>query len=285
VNRTVTTPAPLRAALLVVGVAFVVRILAAFPGFLHPDERFRAPDTPGYWSPALALVATGHFQEAPDDPRPLVGRPPGFPAVLAGGIAAWLHAFNITAVAQAPLLLSDTLFALVVAGQLWCAVRYLNRGRTADAVGLAAVCGLGCLVRPLGLAGVPAHPDRYPDENSRVGYPLRRAREIVLGHPGATLRLSGSPFVFLPGAPTLLQTWGSTTGGRHILGVPHEKGLIAAVRNYFGDKVGILAYLLPALILVGSPTRRLSSSSESGSSSAAAAGAARGLPLPPERAA
>lgn len=155
---------------------------------LHP---FARPDTPTYVLPALALLEDGRFLDAPGGAAPATIRPPGYSLLLAaiwavtgrswqaavlagcligaltaiavfkagerlgglgvGAIAALLYSLNMTAIAAAPLVLSDTLFVFVAAWQFFFFVRFYRTERLLDlwfSVGLAA---LACLVRPSNL--------------------------------------------------------------------------------------------------------------------------------------
>ncbi len=373
------SPGSARRSLLVFGLALAVRLAVAAPGLSRPEAVFSRPDTPTYVEPARALAATGRYLEAPGSARPATLRPPGFPAFVAAFLAAGtglgavaaalcvagaltallvyragllvasepaaftaglLFAFNITAIAHSPLLLSDTLFTLGAAAELLLALRILARGRLADVAAAALVAAAGAYIRPVGLpwggavvllalvrpsrtarrrtagillaavlfaapllpwmarnasvgagfqlhtnlghtvldhmaaavlaedtgrpeetvredlrAGVrrefAAHPDRYRTPGARNAYRVRRGRRILAEHPLTTLRLTVSPVVLLPDAPTLFEDLGVTATGRGTLAVIHERGLLAGVRHYFGGRAWILLLLLPALALAG----------------------------------
>lgn len=180
-----------RAITLIFAIALIVRFLMIIPGLSEPEKTFIRTDSPSYIQPALALLKRGAFLENPDGDRPSTKRPPGFSVFLAGVfainggglrlpvgllclisasmcfpiflvgrrlagarvglLAALLYAFNITSIGVAPLLISDTLFTLFVAWQLYFFSRFVFSPRLTYlllAVGLAAV---SALVRPISM--------------------------------------------------------------------------------------------------------------------------------------
>ncbi len=66
-------------------------------------------------------------------------------------IGAGLGAFYLTAIAAAPLILSDTLFALIAAGEFYCFLRFWKRGQFRFGWASALLAGIGVLVRPINL--------------------------------------------------------------------------------------------------------------------------------------
>ena len=143
-------------------------------------ERLLRPDSDGYLSPALALAA--------GDGYPTTTRPPGYPLLAAavyscrgnntvlafcgmlaaigacaitgfaakeyggkmcGIIATGLSLFHITVIANAPLLLSDTLFFLFAALQLWLFVLFYRRKKLRFVLICAAIAAIGTLIRPI----------------------------------------------------------------------------------------------------------------------------------------
>lgn len=144
-----------------------------------PDRLLR-PDSGGYLEPAAALAQGAGY--------PTTTRPPGYPllaaavyvcggdnAVLAfigtlsaigacavtglaageyggkkcGIIAALLALFNLTVIANAPLLLSDSWFFLFAALQLWLFVLFYRRNDCRMVWGCAAIAAWGTLIRPI----------------------------------------------------------------------------------------------------------------------------------------
>lgn len=174
-----------------------------------PTQRFSRPDSSGYLGPALALAESGRFLDAPGGEPSAVRAPgfpvlaalvyrlsgignngalavililfstaAAIPVWLAGRelggrwtgeIAAGLMLFNLTMMAQAPMLLSDTLLAFTAALQFYWFVRFLRHGRPADYLWCILFAALGALIRPINsvwilpalvlLAAAPA-PDR-----------------------------------------------------------------------------------------------------------------------------
>ena len=176
------------AAFAVFAVAFALRLAVALPALSGGDwRRFERPDTPGYLIPALALArgeaypGTGRVPgfpffaswflrgDSPDDPD---FDPRAFAVVLCavGGIAAavvflagacrsfWtgvvagaLYAFNLTAVANSPMLLTDTLFGLFAAGQFLLFMLFWRKKRLWCFPCLVLVAALGALIRPINI--------------------------------------------------------------------------------------------------------------------------------------
>ena len=141
--------------------ALAIRILCAWPALSSPELLTRL-DTVTYLSPAQALAENGRMSVEPGAEELAVQRPPGYIAFLAALIvlgcstagfgvagcildaltvfpvaligkslagrragfwAAVLYALNLTALANAPLLIADTLFGFLCACQVLCFVR------------------------------------------------------------------------------------------------------------------------------------------------------------------
>ena len=147
-------------------------------------ERFHRPDTSGYLEMARSLAENGDFGG-------LTGRVPLFPAVcaffikFAGGYwqgmlisflvilsigtiwlvrkcamefkpgsenaAVWLFALNITAVANAPMLLTDSLFALIAAVETLYIFKFINSSKPVHFITASAAASVGTLLRPINL--------------------------------------------------------------------------------------------------------------------------------------
>ncbi len=170
---------------------FLMRLMIAIPGIQTPEQTFSRPDTGSYLNPAIALAETGKYETAPNSEKPATLRPPGFSVALAailtvsahnlkvaviilclissliclpvfytgkllggfavGVIAAVLFALNITAIAAAPMLLSDSIFCLTAALQLYFFTRYFINGRRILYLCIAvALAALASLIRPIG---------------------------------------------------------------------------------------------------------------------------------------
>ena len=156
-------------------------------------EAFSRPDTPGYLQPALALADSGEYLDGPGG-APSVTRAPGFPffaaAVLrcSGGsfgalavvlalvnaaavlpigwgtrrlfgagpslAAAGVTALHLTAVAQGPMFLSDSLFFLCAAVQFWCFALFYTTKRAGYFPLTMFTAAVGALIRPINVAWV-----------------------------------------------------------------------------------------------------------------------------------
>lgn len=169
-------------------VALIIRSVFAFDGY-ETQMRFHRPDTESYQVPARSLVTTGDYRGV--DGMLTAHRTPGFPMFLAvcsifGGemiavfllillssvavfpiygmcrkfapplpsfLAAGLFVLNPTAIGNAPLLLSDTLFMVFIAFALRFLTEYLLEKKHDPAMLFFAVAfaGIGTLIRPLNL--------------------------------------------------------------------------------------------------------------------------------------
>ena len=170
--------------------ALTIRILCALPALRSPDLLMR-PDSATYLQPALALVEDGAMNVAPGVKEAAVQRPPGYIFVLAalisvfgrsivlfalaGGLidaltvfpvaltgrelagrqagfrAAVLYALNLTALANAPLILADPLLGFLCACQVFCLVRTWRTGRLTDFLCGAVFAAAASLVKPVNL--------------------------------------------------------------------------------------------------------------------------------------
>ena len=175
----------------IVAVGAFLRILPAIPGWAAgASERFSRPDTPGYLEIAQALgccdIFGGGTARPPGFPAvaaavfavtgsgevgltvlsvllallasalPLLvyfaGRE--YAGVRAGLAASALTALSLTAAANAPMLLSDTLFSLAAALQLWCFIRFVRRRDWRAFVLSLAAASLGALIRPINIVWI-----------------------------------------------------------------------------------------------------------------------------------
>ncbi len=174
--------------------AFGLRFgLAAF-GMGDAPARFSRLDTFGYLEPARAIVAEGAFNTGPGSGVPMTDRPPLYPLLLASliflfgecypviiaalcligaltvipiyltsrlftthwgaMIAAGLYAFNITAIANAPMLLTDMFYAFLVAWQLYFFALFYVKKRPCWCYAAIAVAAISVLARPIAQAWI-----------------------------------------------------------------------------------------------------------------------------------
>ena len=183
---------PLRILLfaLLVAVALVLRLLPLGAALASPEfpDNISRPDTPGYLSPARSLAFSGTYEgtgRAPGFPfflslcfRATRSGDCRLPAVLltiagiltaalcgaaarihsgdrrTGFLAALLAALNLTAIANAPMLLSDTLFGLFAALQWLVFVIALRRKEVLWLPLAAGIAAVGALIRPINVAWI-----------------------------------------------------------------------------------------------------------------------------------
>ena len=169
-------------------VAFVIRVLCAWPALQSPELLTR-PDSATYRLPARAIEENygKKMTIAPDSDLPAVQRPPGyifflvlvgrslvhiavagclidaltvFPVALAGrrlagrraGFwAAVLYALNLTALAAAPLILADSLLGFFCAWQVFFLVRAWRTKRLSDFLIGAGFAAAATLTKPVNL--------------------------------------------------------------------------------------------------------------------------------------
>ena len=159
--------------------AFILRIIPAFSA-VSDEKRLIRPDSSGYLEPAKELLASGTYSST--------RRPPGYPVFVsaiyavggnnsavvfiqvlisvavcavtacaareyagnaAGNLAGLFMALNLTAIANAPLLLTDTFFALFTAITFYLFIRYKKSSRLPWLIGTAAVAAVATLIRPI----------------------------------------------------------------------------------------------------------------------------------------
>ncbi|MBE6365032.1 MAG: hypothetical protein E7053_04685 [Lentisphaerae bacterium] len=160
--------------------ALILRLIPTL-GAISDETRLLRPDSIGYLAPARSIAESATF--------PTTRRPPGYPllasavyfsglgnktlaviqviisvatcAVTAwaataysgkksiGNIAAALMAGNLTAIANAPILLSDTLFALFAAGEFLFFIRYYQQKKCSDLFLCTFIAALAVLIRPI----------------------------------------------------------------------------------------------------------------------------------------
>lgn len=166
----------------IVGAAFILRLFPAF-SILEFPERFIRPDTPTYLEPAKALLE-GRFSGTGRAPGytllaaftmvtapgkhlfflaltgvllstltifPLFAAAKELFGLKAALIGSALFAFNLTAAANAPMILSDTLFGLFAALQFWFFTRFYRRKNSCDFLLCILFAAVGTLIRPINL--------------------------------------------------------------------------------------------------------------------------------------
>jgi 4-amino-4-deoxy-L-arabinose transferase-like glycosyltransferase len=165
--------------------ALILRLIPALSA-ISSENRLLRPDSAGYLGPAAELAQNGTYSTT--------RRPPGYPLLAAavyavggnntalvfvqvlisvaacavtalaareyagracGNIAACLMAANLTAIANTPLLLSDTLFALFAAGEFYLFIRYRNSKKLSHLLCCTAVAALAVLIRPINQLFLP----------------------------------------------------------------------------------------------------------------------------------
>ena len=164
---------------LVLSAALLLRLIPAICA-LSDAERLVRPDSAGYLAPAYSMAESASYNTT--------RRPPGYPLLAAvvfvfggdaaalaiiqviissvtclpvylaakeyggkicGSIAAWLLALNITAIANAPLLLSDTLFAFFAAWQLYLFLKYCKNNQLKTLLYGVLIAACAVLIRPI----------------------------------------------------------------------------------------------------------------------------------------
>jgi hypothetical protein len=95
-----------------------------------------------------------------------------------------------------------------------------------------------------------AYPEKYSTDKSIMDYRMEKAKEHIFNHPVLFMRLHLQPMILAPGVPSFFEILGLTQTGRGTLDVLHRKGVLAAIKNYFGDKTWLLITTIPLLLIV-----------------------------------
>ena len=170
--------------------ALVLRVVLALPALAAPETLLR-PDSASFLEPARALACGDWFRAAPGSEEWSLLRPPGYPlflapamklgggallaAALAGCIwsasAVWPVAWAVrrvageragvlgalcwglalTALAQAPQILSDSMMGVLAAWQCYMVVRVTASGAGRDFALLSLLAAAGCYIKPVNL--------------------------------------------------------------------------------------------------------------------------------------
>ncbi len=171
-------------------IALMMFLTASLPVFFHGDWSLLArPDSAGYYEPAESLLQTGSY--AMQDGSPAVQRPPGYPLFLllvrffSGGSRLWYSlagallaaltlfpvaecgrrfagcssglfaalcfACNLTAVANAPLILADTLLGFVCAWQTLLLVMTWRTPRLSRFAAASVCAAAASYVKPVNM--------------------------------------------------------------------------------------------------------------------------------------
>ena len=260
------------AALAVFAVAAALRLAVALPGLLKDDAaRFSRPDTPGYLAEATELAVCGRIAgtgRVPGFPVcaslfidggterlrlvPLVvflslaGAAASVLVYCAGSVfslkaglaAGMLHACNLTAVVNSPMLLSDTLFGCFAAAQFLFFMHLWKKKRLWCFFPMVLVAALGVLIRPINLLWIfPALALLLLDFDAGLSW----RKKLVFCAAGAALFTAVvSPWMFRNAARGAGFTPDTNTGA-----VYHQNGamLMAQVKNtdFESEKARLLA--------------------------------------------
>ncbi|MBQ9787787.1 MAG: glycosyltransferase family 39 protein [Lentisphaeria bacterium] len=159
--------------------AFILRLIPTISAAAD-ENRLLRPDSAGYLEPAAALADSATF--------PTTRRPPGYPLFAAavyfckggnsaiafaqifiavaacaitalaareyagkaaGNLAALLMALNLTAIANTPLLLSDTLFSLFAAAEFYFFILFRNSLKFSRLAACTVIAAAAVLIRPI----------------------------------------------------------------------------------------------------------------------------------------
>ncbi len=95
------------------------------------------------------------------------------------------------------------------------------------------------------------NPGKFFSKKQKLDYYTFKAKEILKKYPIQYFLIHFRPYILLPDAPTFLETMGITSTRKNTQSVLNSKGFIAAVNNYFGDKIALLFFISPLLIIAG----------------------------------
>ena len=176
--------------LIVFSIAVLVRLLIIIPGFDNPEVNYSRPDTQSYLKPAYTLSQTGKFNYNINTSKSYAYRTPGYPFYMAlfysftnnlkfpiimmciisaltsipifyigasfggkwvGFVAGLLFALNVTSIAHAPLLLSDTLFTFFVAIQFWYFMKFYFTKRPLFLFMSVIIASIAVYIRAVGI--------------------------------------------------------------------------------------------------------------------------------------
>ena len=260
------------AALAVFFFSAIARLAVTWPGLLDDDSaRFARPDTAGYISEAAELAVDGRITgtgRVPGFPvfaslfidgdsgelnwrklavvLALTGAATSVLVFFAGNLkslkvgaaAGLLHAGNLTAAANSPMLLSDTLFGFFAAVQFLLFMHLWAKKRHWCFLPMVGVAALGVLIRPINLLWIfPALALLVLDFDGRLTW----RRKLILGATGAFLfMLIVFPWMFRNAAQGAGFTPDTNTGAVH-----HQNGamLMAQVNDtdFESEKARLLA--------------------------------------------
>ena len=86
--------------------------------------------------------------------------------------------------------------------------------------------------------------EKFPDEASRERYRIGEYRKLILSHPLLWFKQQCNWKTLLPDVATFWENLGITTPNRGTMDILARKGVMAAARHYFGDKIHYLWFLL-----------------------------------------
>lgn len=259
------------AALAVFAVAAALRLVAALPGLTSGDAaRFARPDTAGYVSEAAELATSGRITgtgRVPGFPvfaalfvdgdtgeldwkslsvvLSLVGAATCVLVFFAGKLhsfkvglaAALLYCGNLTAIANSPMLLSDTLFGFFAAAQFLFFMHLWVKKRNWCFFPMVGVAALGVLIRPINLLWIfPALALLLLDFDAKLSW----RKKLVFVAGGALLFMAiVFPWMFRNVARGAGFTPDTNTGAVH-----HQNGamLMAEVNktDFESEKAGLI---------------------------------------------
>lgn len=94
------------------------------------------------------------------------------------------------------------------------------------------------------------NPQLYDTLKEKTDYQNSLLIKIISEHPVTYALLCFRPWILLPDVPSFCEVLGFIQTGRGTFTVLNEKGLLAATLYYFNDKLHLLLFCLPLLIVV-----------------------------------
>ncbi|EKD27711.1 MAG: hypothetical protein ACD_79C00609G0001, partial [uncultured bacterium] len=94
-----------------------------------------------------------------------------------------------------------------------------------------------------------SNPEKYKNEKDIYDYKMNKLKELIMKHPIEYLKLHFNAAIILPDAATFFEILGMTKSGQNTLDVLTRQGFIAAMKNYFGDKMWLLTFISPLLLI------------------------------------
>ena len=95
-----------------------------------------------------------------------------------------------------------------------------------------------------------SNTEKYKTIKAKTNYEIKEAKRYIFKYPWLFIKLYIQPLNLVPDIPTFFEFLGFTKTGRGTLDILTRKGIMSAIKHYFGEKTWLLFTIIPLLFVV-----------------------------------